>query len=72
MSIEKRIFDWKDWDQLDTWSLLFTDCVMVKDFGPLRKGETYNTIVVNFEKGCMEVWTDEHIVHKLDVELSVV
>lgn len=49
--MEKQIFTWTDWDERDTMSITLYNCTITEDFGYLKKGEQYDSIVVDYEEG---------------------
>lgn len=69
--MEKQIFDWEDWNNLDTAAFQFIDCTIKEDFGPLKKGETYQSISVDFENGFLEAFNEEKPLIKVNLKLTV-
>lgn len=57
--MEKELFDWTDWDQLDTASFSFHQCVLRKDIGGLRSGMAVDCISVDYERGKMDFYSYE-------------
>lgn len=49
--MEKTIFDWKDWDAIDTFLFNFYNCTFIRDFGPFRAGEEVDVIGINYQAG---------------------
>lgn len=48
-------FEFKAWDQQDLTAFTFYDCVILHSFGPFEKGQTVDTIDVDFNSGRIEV-----------------
>lgn len=49
--MEREFFTWQGWDPLDTASLAFYDCKLVKDIGTHKVGEQFKVIEVDFQRG---------------------
>ena len=67
--METEYFDWDGWDKLDIAAFHFYNCVMKKDFGPLKKGEKYKVIYINYEKGDVEVYVEDDNITKFKVRM---
>lgn len=71
--MKKELFAWDGWDEHDTMDFSFYSCKMIKDFGPLKKGEEYDTIYISYEKGIIEATDDEgKTLHKVKFTLTPV
>ena len=47
--MERQIFEWLSWESFNEGLYYFYDCTLIKDFGPLKKGEFYDEIVMSTE-----------------------
>lgn len=47
-------FEFKSWDQQDTTAFTFYDCTVLHPFGPFKKGQTIETIDVDFNSGTIQ------------------
>jgi hypothetical protein len=50
---------WEGWDQIDDFGLQFYCVTFTSDFGPIRTGESFDTVYVNFDDEIMEVYKDD-------------
>ena len=63
--MEQPIFSWTGWDIIDdAANFAFYDCTIRQDFGPLKAGDVFREIDIDFERGVMTVW-DQAIWQKL-------
>lgn len=70
--MEREIFKWDGWEDLGIMCNQYYDCTILKDFGPLRKGQKWPTIEVNCEKGYIHVYdVDDTIKHKIKIIFAV-
>jgi len=53
--MERTLFDWCGWDQLDIGVLQFTDCTLKVPVGRFNIGELVPVIVVSFEDGLIQL-----------------
>lgn len=44
---------WAEWDIQDDFTTTFYNCVFTDDFGPFKKGETVNTVMVDYSAGLL-------------------
>lgn len=51
----QQLFTWKRWDQLDLLGFTFTDCTILKAFGPFAIGDKLAQIIVDFDAGTISV-----------------
>lgn len=58
-SLDSKLFDWKGWDQLDTMSFIFYNCVLIEDIGSFKKGEKFSSISIDYEKSLIAVSKDD-------------
>jgi hypothetical protein len=54
--MEKALFDWDGFDQIDTFVFLFMDCVPKVQLGPFVAGQMVNSISIDFEKGEIHIY----------------
>lgn len=53
--MEKQLFDWENWDTVDTMVFQFYNCVLKKDIGSHKVNDPIDYIVVNYEDGYLEI-----------------
>ena len=54
--MEKQLFTWGSWNQYDTLSISFMNCVFIKDVGKYKAGDKVYCIDMDFEEGLMYVY----------------
>lgn len=47
--MEKQIFTWERWSEIDTAFLNFENCKIIKDFGPIKVGQHFDWINMSCE-----------------------
>lgn len=52
--MEKQWFEWREWDQLDAFIVLFMDCTLIADVGPYKAGQMFDSITMNYEDGTIQ------------------
>lgn len=53
--MERTLFDWCGWDELDPGVLQFTGCTLKVPIGTFAAGELVPVIVVSFEDGILQL-----------------
>lgn len=53
--MEKELFDWDNWDQLDTGCFQFYPCTLKVDIGNQEAGAIIPVITINIEKGFIQL-----------------
>jgi hypothetical protein len=56
--MEKDLFSWEDWEMADELMYLFKHCTMLRNFWPLREGEKYDSIALDYENGRLLAYKD--------------
>jgi hypothetical protein len=62
-----HLFSWGNTEYRPVWKhngpglLFFSDCILKEEIGPLKKGDTINSICVNFATGEMELQKTEDV-----------
>lgn len=71
--MEKQIFTWVGFDQLDTMVFGFYDITLTVDLASLKKGTTLSHAVLNYEDGRIAIWqnSDEDPIYEGNLVLSV-
>lgn len=71
--MERQLFEWKNWDQLDVAALQFYDCTLKVDIGGgYKKGDSVKSIVVDFNEGFLAIYDDEgKEVYKAKLKMSL-
>ena len=71
--MEKRLFDWLEWDDLDVGHFLFFDCTLKQDIGALKKGTLIDSISVNYQNGELVAYDEEgSVITRVKLALIVV
>lgn len=52
--MERQIFEWLSWENFENKLYYFYDCTLIKDFGPLKKGEFYDEIIMNVDQAFLQ------------------
>lgn len=58
----KEMVDFSGWDDIDTGTMQFYEATFKKDFGPWKKGQTVETLSINFLSGVMESYFEGKVV----------
>lgn len=53
--MERTLFDWCGWDELDSGTLQFTGCTLKVPIGRFNIGELVPVIVISFEAGVLQL-----------------
>ena len=67
----KLPISWESWDELNTCDLIFYDVYFEEDFGPIKAGEKFDSVSVNYGEGFLEAYGDEGqtVVHTVKFDL---
>lgn len=65
--MEEHIFSWENWDLWETGHMVFYDCTVIDDFGPLKKGEQYDSIDIDYREGVLTCSNDDGDVDSVEV-----
>lgn len=69
--MEKELFDWKDWDEMDTLAVYFYECVFKKPIGKFKEGDLVDGIFMEFNKGYMTINNgDEEVKYKMTLSFD--
>ncbi len=60
--MERALFDWCNWDQLDIGILQFIGCTLKVPIGKFATGELVPVIVVNMERGNIQLIAKDGVV----------
>lgn len=69
--MEKQLFDWKSWDDIDGMTLQFYDCTLKQKIGDFDVGTEIRTIVVDFERGLLDLYDNTQSLGTFHLLLSV-
>lgn len=53
-----EIFKWNEWDEADLCTIIFYDVEILKDFGPVKKGQKFSSAAVFYNSGTIEFFKD--------------
>jgi len=57
--MERRLFDWADFNDVDYGHLEFLDCTLKQDIGALKKGTYVESISINYFSGELVVFDSD-------------
>ncbi len=57
--MEKKLFDWESWDEIDSFVLIFHNPTLKVPIGEYKAGDVMSHIVIDFEHGIMTVVKDD-------------
>ena len=67
------------WDIMDTAAFQYYDAVFQRDFGPIKKGDAFSTVMVDYQnqiiacyQASKEIAGEENEVHRLKFQLDFV
>ena len=65
--MEKQLFNWIGWDQLDLMMFMFYDCTFNTDVGKYKKGDTASSILMDYSQGIIQIFdeSDDYVEYKL-------
>ena len=69
--MERELFDYDNWDNIDDFNKVFYGCVLKQDIGVYRAGEKFDSICVNYENGEMSFWIGDDEAASFQLELRV-
>jgi hypothetical protein len=70
--VERELFNWENWDLLDTGVFQFMDITLVKDIGRLKKGERYAQAVLSFQEGTLEIYDGKNwLIDRFKLSLEI-
>jgi hypothetical protein len=70
--MERTLFDWCHWDQLDAGVLQFIGCTLKVPIGTFAAGELVPVIVVSFEAGDMQlIAKDGSLISEHNIRLTL-
>ena len=69
--MEKKLFHWDGWDQMDTADFIFYNCKLNVDIGNFKKGTKFKSIIVSYENGTLILQDDNGSDFKVSLELKV-
>jgi len=70
--MEQDLFRWSGWDECGMMSFVYYDVVFEKDFGPIKKGDKFETAYLDYESGTLQLVDKFGVdVHTIKIELAV-
>lgn len=49
---------WENWNDLDELAMNLHNVEVIKDFGPMKKGDNYSSVAVFYHEGRMEIYKE--------------
>lgn len=62
--MEKDLFKWQGWDELDTVSSIFYNIELVVPIGQHKPGELFKSACINYSTGALDLYKDESDQHE--------
>lgn len=56
--MERQLFTWVDWDEIDHMCFTFYNCTVVKPFGIFNVGDELDQVLIDFNTGSITVDSD--------------
>ncbi len=69
--MEKTLFNWEDWDLLDTMAFIFYECTLKVPIGSFPVGYYAGSILVDYEKGILVIFDNEDKEYKFSLNLQI-
>jgi hypothetical protein len=69
--METQLFTWGEYDILADLTFQFYNCTLKVDIGRLPKGEVFESIIINYEIGYIEIQHKQRAIVKYDLSLTV-
>jgi hypothetical protein len=70
--MERQLFDWETWDEVEYGFNQYYNCTLKVPIGLLSRGDLVDAIAVDFNRGILEVYSDNQVVsgpHSLYMEI---
>lgn len=71
--MEKELFEWKEWDPMDTLVLCFYNCTLIKQIGKFPPGFQTSAITMDYEEGKISIYledSDTTVSYKLNLGIG--
>ena len=70
--MEKQLFDWSEWEELNFLSLYFYGCTFITDVGKYKKGDKVSGVCMDYAKGIIIIDedADTQVTYKLSFLIS--
>lgn len=59
--MERQLFSWKTWDELDFLTCTYSDCTVVKAFGPFVVGDKLSEVIIDSDNGTIVVHRPQQV-----------
>lgn len=70
--MERELFDWENWDSLDTAAMMFYNATLKRDIGPHKVGDKFPSIELDFDYGFVRLYdNNDQILGKYRISLTV-
>lgn len=70
MSMEKELFDWKDWDG-DPESMTFYNVILKRQIGDFPVGTKFSSATILFTKGILQLWDYDSLANEFSLHYQV-
>jgi hypothetical protein len=70
--IEHQIVEsWQEWDQLDTFTMMFMDCVLLHHVAVMVGSDFAESVVINTEASSVQIYLDENNYVEFELKVSL-
>lgn len=70
-NIESSLFDFDGWDG-DHSSMIYYDCILTRNIGKYKKGDSFNSISINNDEGILEIYEGDAILDTFKLKYDIV
>ena len=58
--MEKQLFNWIGWDQVDPMVFMFYNCTFNTDVGKYKKGDTASSVLMDYSQGIIQIFDESY------------
>lgn len=69
--MEKILFTWEEWDEVDTMTFVFFNVTLIRDLGAIKAGTHFDSAEMNYDKGKLELYEGENVAATFKLRLEV-
>lgn len=72
-TLERQLFNWDGWDQVDTMDLQFYNVELKVPIGSFEVGHKFAIAIVSGSTSTLQLWEDDEgkVYHEFELKLSV-
>lgn len=68
--MDQELFESSGWDQADTISFTYYDCVLKQPIGDLPVGKKFDSANLDFERGLLDFYEEDNVVKRFRLSFS--